>query len=95
MTARSRTRSYAATQARSRPTSSTRRGPSGTQLSDGQRAYDLAIAQENLTGELFDLARDDAVDLAEDVGLDKAIASYADSLRALPDERCAIAGDFS
>ena len=46
-TARSRTRSSAATPARSPPTSSTRRRASCTDaLSDGQRGYDLEIAQD-------------------------------------------------
>jgi hypothetical protein len=49
-------------------------------LSDGQRQYDVAIAEENIMGELFDLEAelgrsvvDDPVAFAEDVG-----ASYAE-----------------
>ena len=50
-------------------------------LSDGQRAHDLLIAEENIAGELMDLAARSQPEGEELVGVDEALAVGADLVR--------------
>ena len=84
-TARSRTRSSAATPARSRPTSSTPRPASCTaRCPTGSARYDLDIAQMNIVGELLDV--DAEVGLPPDLDPDETGAEIVARYTALWDE---------